>query len=170
METVYVILPQKLGMKLREKAEEMDSQPEELGVELILKGLNEELDPDELVEALSDKYLEEAKELLSKGDLIQAQPFKKALMENASLKFWGATASAIKMVGAKRGLKLKKHGSLWSLVDTLAKESRDRDILRFFGEANTLHRNFYENEMTETAVETLAEDIEKLIERLRRFS
>ena len=34
METVYVILPQKLGMKLREKAEEMDSQPEELGVEL----------------------------------------------------------------------------------------------------------------------------------------
>ena len=162
METVYVILPQKLGMKLREKAEEMDSQPDELGAELILKGLNEELDPDELVEhyqALSDKYLEEAKELLSKGDLIQA-----------SEKFWGATASAIKMVGAKRGLKLKKHGSLWSLVDTLAKESRDRDILRFFGEANTLHRNFYENEMTETAVETLAEDIEKLIERLRRFS
>ena len=39
-------LPQKLGMKLREKAEEMDSQPEELGVELILKELNEELDPD----------------------------------------------------------------------------------------------------------------------------
>ena len=65
METVYLILPQKLGMKLREKAEEMDSQPEELGVEL--KGLNEEMDPDELVEhyqALSDKYLEEAKELL----------------------------------------------------------------------------------------------------------
>ena len=120
----------------------MDSQPEELGLELILKGLNEELDPDELVEhyqALSDKYLEEAKELLKKGDLVQA-----------SEKFWGATASAIKMVGAKRGLKLKKHGSLWSLVDTLAKESRDRDILRFFGEANTLHR--YENEMTETAV------------------
>jgi len=91
METVYVILPQKLGMKLREKAEEMDSQPDELGVELILKGLNEEMDPDELVEhyqALSDKYLEEAKELLKKGDLIQA-----------SEKFWGATASAIKMVG-----------------------------------------------------------------------
>jgi len=155
-------LPQKLGMKLREKAEEMDSQPEELGVELILKGLNEELDPDELVEhyqALSDKYLEEAKELLKKRDLVQA-----------SEKFWGATASAIKMVGAKRGLKLKKHGSLWSLVDTLAKESRDRDILRFFGEANTLHRNFYENEMTETAVETLAEDIEKLIERPKSFS
>ena len=63
---------------------------------------------------------------------------------------------------------MKKHGSLWSLVDTLAKESRDRDILRFFGEANTLHR--YENEMTETAVATLAEDIEKLIEKLRRFS
>ena len=71
------------------------------------------------------------------------------------------------MVAAKRGLKQEKHGSLWSLVDTLAKEERDRDILRFFGKANTLHRNFYENEMTKTVVEIMAEDREKLISKLQ---
>jgi len=52
---VSIILPQKLGEKLRKKAEETDSLPEELGVELLQKSLNE--DPEELVEhyqALSD--------------------------------------------------------------------------------------------------------------------
>ena len=91
METVYLSLPQKLGMKLREKAEEVDSQPDELGVELILKGLNEELDPDELVEhyqALSDKYLEEAKELLKKGDLVQASE-KFWVQLHRQLRWWG---------------------------------------------------------------------------------
>lgn len=162
MGAASITLPHRLEAKLREKAEKTNSLREELGIDLLSKSLNEELDPEELVEhyqSLSEKYLTEAKEFLNKGDLVQA-----------SEKFRGATALTIKMVGAKRGLKLEKHGSLWSLVDTLAKESRDRDILRFLGEANTLHRNFYEKERTETAVETLAEDIEKLIDKLRRIS
>jgi len=36
--------------------------------------------------------------------------------------------------------------------------------------ANALHKNFYENEMSKEAVEVSAEDIEKLIEKLRRIS
>jgi hypothetical protein len=58
--------------------------PEELAVEILFKGLGEESDPEELVEhyrALSEKYLDEAKEFLKKGDLVQA-----------SEKMWGATA------------------------------------------------------------------------------
>jgi hypothetical protein len=61
------MLPQKLGVKLREKAEESGYLPEEFGVELIRRGLNEELDPEELLEhywVLSEKYLAEARELL----------------------------------------------------------------------------------------------------------
>ncbi len=81
---------------------------------------------------------------MKKGDL--AQPFKKALTENASLTFWGATALTIKMVAAKRGLKLKEHGSLWAFVNVLSKKSGDKDIIRLFNTANALHRNFYENE------------------------
>ena len=172
-EVTYIILPKRLGEKLRKKAEAAGYLTEELGVELLRKSLNEELDPEDLVEhyqALSEKYFEEAKEFLKKGDLVQAQPFKKALMENASLKFWGATALTIKMLAAKRGLKLEEHGSLWAFINILAMESKDRDIIGLFHVANGLHKNFYENEMPREAVEVSAEDIEKLIEKLRRIS
>ncbi len=70
MGAASIILPQRLSEKLREKAKETDSLPEELGVELILKGLNEELDPEGLVEhyqSLSEKYLDDARELLKEG-------------------------------------------------------------------------------------------------------
>ena len=89
MATASIILPQKLVVKLRDKAEERDSLPGE------------------------------GKECLSRGNLVQAQPFKKALAKNASLKLWGASATAVKSVAAQRGLKLEKHGALWHFVNTL---------------------------------------------------
>lgn len=155
-------LPQKLGLKLREKAEEAGYLPEEFGVELIRKSLNEELDPEDLVEhyrALSEKYLAEAKELLKEGDLVQA-----------SEKFWGASALAVKRIGAKRGLKLEQHGSLWSFISRLSREKGDKEIVRLFTVANGLHRNFYEAQMNKEAVEIVAGDIEKLIAKLKRIS
>ena len=36
--------------------------------------------------------------------------------------------------------------------------------------ANGLHRNFYEAQMNKEAIEIVAEDIEKLIEKLKRIS
>ena len=162
MGAASITLPQKLVVKLREKAEETDSLPEELGIELILKGLNEELDPEGLEEhyqALSDKYIEEAKELLNKGDLVQT-----------SEKLWGASALAVKRIAAGRGLKLERHGEIWSTVSRISRERGDEDIVVFFGDANALHRNFYENEMDKDAVEILLRRIEKLIEKLRKVS
>ena len=151
-EVTYIILPKRLGEKLRKKAEAAGYLTEELGVELLRKSLNEELDPEDLVEhyqALSEQYFEEAKEFLKKRDLVQA-----------SEKFWGATALTIKMLAAKRGLKLEEHGSLWAFINILATESKDRDIIGLFHVANGLHKNFYENEMPREAVEVSAEDIE----------
>lgn len=132
--------------------------PEELGVEFVLKGLNEELDPEDMVEhyrALSEKYLKEGEELLKEGDLAQS-----------SEKLWRAAASAVKMAAAKRGLRLEKHGSLWDFVDKLASERKDEDLLKFFHSANSLHRNFYEAQMTRRAVEVAGRDVRKLIEKL----
>ncbi|MFQ6120835.1 MAG: PaREP1 family protein [Methanosarcinales archaeon] len=162
MEVDAIILPQKLSEKLKEKAEETDYLPEELAVEMLFKSLGQELDPEELVkhyQALSEKYLKDAKEFMSKGDLVQA-----------SEKLWGATALKVKMVAAKRGLKLEKHGSMWSFISKLSIESEDEDIVRFFNTANALHKNFYENEMDQRALEISAKDIEKLIEKLKRIS
>ena len=161
MGNISIVLPQRLSEKLREKAEETDSMPEELGVELLQKCLNEELDPEELVEhyqALSDKYFTEAKEFLSKGDLVQT-----------SEKLWGAASLAVKSVAAKRGLKLEKHGSLWDFVSRLSRESGDRDIIRLFNAANGVHRNFYEDQMNKEALEVVAEDIEMLIAKLKQM-
>ena len=158
---ISIILPKKLDEKLRKKAEETGALPEELGIEFMLKGLNEELDPEDLVEhyqALSEKYLAEAKEFLSKGDLVQT-----------SEKLWGTSALAIKAIAAKRGLKLERHGSLWDFVNTLVKEGRDKDVVTFFGVANALHRNFYENEMARETVEISAENIEQLIAKLKEI-
>ena len=53
---------------LRKGAEKQGSFPEELVLELLEKRLNAEIDAEELAEALSEKYLEEAKA----GGLLQA--------------------------------------------------------------------------------------------------
>ena len=161
MELVSVTLPRKLSSRLRKKAQEIGTFPEELTVELILQGLNEELDPEELVEhyqALSEKYLAEARELLKKGDLVQT-----------SEKLWGATALAVKAVAAKRGLKLERHGSLWNFVSKLSKEKGDENIITLFIVANGLHRNFYEDQMNKESLEVAIKNIEQLIGKLRGF-
>ncbi len=157
-----ITLPAKLGEKLKAKAEETGYLPEELIVELISEGLDEKVDPEDLVEhyeTLGEKYLTEAKELLKEGNLVQA-----------SEKFWGASALAVKRAAAKRGLMLEKHGSLWDFVSLLSRESKDKEIVRLFSVANALHRNFYEAQMNKEVVEIVAEDIDKLIEKLRRIS
>jgi len=162
MEVASIILPQKLGVKLREKAEETGYLPEEFGVELIRRSLNEELDPEDLVEhyqSLSEKYLREAKELLKEEDLAQA-----------SEKFWGASALVVKAIAAKRGLTLEKHGSLWDFVSKLSKERGDEDIDIYFSVANSLHRNFYEAQTNKEVIEILARRIEVLIDKLREIS
>ena len=159
-EVISVFLPQKLGKKLRKRAEEMGYLPDELAVELLRERLNEELDPEDLVEhyrALSEKYLAEAKEFLSKEDLVQT-----------SEKLWGAAALAVKMVAAKRGLKFEAHRSLWDFVSRLSRESRDEEIITFFHVANSLHRNFYENQMNKASLEVAIRNIERLIEKLMR--
>ena len=95
-----ILLPRKLFEKLRERAEERGSLPEELAAEVIFKSLGEELDPAELVEhyrLLSEKYLAEAREFWGKGDLVQT-----------SEKLWGAASLAVKMAAAKRGFKVRK--------------------------------------------------------------
>jgi hypothetical protein len=153
------ILPKRLEEKIRQKAEEAGEFTEQLLVELLQQSLKEELDPEEVVEhyeALCDYYYQDAKELLSQRNRVQA-----------SEKLWGAAALTLKAVAAKRGLKLEKHGSLWSFLNMLAQESKDKEFIRLFNAANALHKNFYEDEMPMEAVEVSTEDIERLIAKLK---
>ena len=73
----------------------------------------------------------------------------------------------MKRIGAKKGLKLEEHGSLWSFVNMPAMESGDKDLTTLFHVANSLHRNFYEDEMKRETVEIAAVNIEQLITKLK---
>lgn len=156
---ISIILPEKLDEKLRERAEEAETFPEELAIELLRQDLNEELDPEDLAEhyqSLSEKYLGEAREFLGREDLVQT-----------SEKLWSAAALAVKAEAAKRGLKLERHGSLWNFVSKLSKESKDEEIITLFTAANGLHRNFYEDQMNKESLEISARNIERLIGKLK---
>ncbi|MBK5191000.1 MAG: hypothetical protein JJE19_05860 [Methanosarcinales archaeon] len=162
MGAASITLPQRLSEKLREKAEETGYLPEELGVEFVLKGLNEELDPEDLVEryqSLSKRHLADAKEILKRGDLVRA-----------SEKFGEASALAVKRIAAMQGLKSDKHGAIWSFMSRLSRESRDKELILLFHAANGLHKNIYENELDQKAVEITAESVENFIEELGRIS
>ncbi len=56
MATASILLPRKLGEKLKEKAAETGYLLDELGVEFVRRGLNEELDPDDLVEQYQQTF------------------------------------------------------------------------------------------------------------------
>ena len=158
MSAASIPLPARLREKLQQRgAEEKDTLPEEVGIELLEKSLDAELDPAELVEhyqVLSERYHSEARELLNTGDLVQA-----------SEKFWGASALAVKRIAATRGLKLEKHGAVWAFVSRLG-ERNDNELILLLHAAQGLHRNFYENELDRKAVEITAERVELLIEKL----
>ena len=83
---------------------------------------------------LNHKYLKEAEELIKEEDWVQA-----------SEKFWGAAATMVKSVAAKRGVNLRSHGALYGFVNSLEAECDDHELLRLFTAAGTLHQNFYEN-------------------------
>ena len=161
MISASIILPKKLREKLKEKAAEAGYLPDELCAELLCTSLNEELEPEDLIEqyqVLSDKYFNDAKELLKEDDLVQA-----------SEKLWGAAALTVKMVAVKRGLKLEEQGSLWDFLNTLSKERKDKQIIRLFYTASALHQNFYEAQMNKEVLEIALGDVEILITKLKRL-
>jgi len=117
---------------------------------------------------LNNKYLDEAEELIKKKDYVQAQPFKKALTEKASLKLWGAAAEIVKVTAAKRGIEIKSHRELYKFVAKLKTELGDPELLRLFSLAGALHQNFYENWLPPATVVDHAEAVKELVAKLKR--
>jgi hypothetical protein len=106
--------------------------------------------------ALNGKYLQDAERLLEEGDWTQA-----------SEKFWGAVAEVVKVVAAGRGWRHFSHRELREAVERLFRETGDGDFVRLFAEAESLHANFYENWMAGDTVKLYADDMRRLIDKLR---
>lgn len=156
---IIVEIPQRILRGLEERAKLSEKSLEEI----ILETLAEQVYPgdpetkEELHLKLSEKYLREAEELLSKGDLAQA-----------SEKGWGAAAQMVKAVAAKKGKELGSHGMLWEFVEELSRGMGDRELLTLWHVANSLHTNFYESWAPPEFVKKGLEDITRFIEKLKK--
>jgi HEPN domain-containing protein len=141
------------------EAERRGAAVDEVAVELLERALGASLDPPERAEfhrSLAEKFLQEAEELLAKGDYVQA-----------SEKAWGAAAQIVKAVAAKKGKELRSHGDLWRFVSEIAGE--DRELRRLWRTANSLHQNFYEGWMPPEDVKYAVEDVKQFVERLKKM-
>jgi hypothetical protein len=105
---------------------------------------------------LNGKYLKDAEELLAKGDYTQA-----------SEKFWGAAAEMVKAVAAKHGVRLGTYKSIVRYVLEVDKKHPEWRLQEAFAQAETLHVNFYEDNLPEEVVKVRAETVKRIIEKLK---
>lgn len=109
---------------------------------------------------LSNKYIKDAEALLKKGDLSQA-----------SEKLWGAFATIVKAIAAKRNKNIKTHDGISFYVASISKELKDESLLNASLSANALHQNFYENTLTSEHIKKGSKTIRLFINRMKsRFS
>jgi len=151
----------KLFERLKEEAIKKGVPVEELMIEALSKYLNISLDPDEKAELhlkLSEKFLQEAYDLLAKGDYVQA-----------SERGWDAAAQVVKALAAKEGKELKSHGDLWRYVNDLVKKLGDQELRHLWYSANCLHQNFYESWMPSESVQATLDDVKEFVEKMRKL-
>lgn len=103
---------------------------------------------------LNHKYLKDAEGLLLKEDYSQA-----------SEKFWGAFAEMVKSVASQRGLITRSHLGIGEIVELLQRELKFNLTEAYFA-ANSLHSNFYEEELTPEQVKRAAEIVKDAINLL----
>lgn len=77
----------------------------------------------------------------------------------ASELLWGSMAEALQAVAASRGKHLANHRSLHWFVAQLGKELEDKDLVAAFYQAEALHSNFHEVELT---IEDVAINLEPI--------
>ena len=106
-----------------------------------------------------EAFLAKARAYLAEGDLLQA-----------SEKAWGAAAQTVKAAGEQRGWRYQSHGDLFQIVERLADEQNDEELLSLFHVANSLHQNFYEGWQTDRLVEAGLQGIEEFVRRLDQQS
>ena len=87
-------------------------------------------------------------------------------LRQASEKFWGAAAQAMKAVATRRGWEHKTHAHAYQVVNNLTRLTGDRQIREWFNHADALHTNFYEDWMDAADIRSYADDVSQLISRL----
>jgi uncharacterized protein Yka (UPF0111/DUF47 family) len=108
----------------------------------------------------SCKYLENAFKAFKDGEPEKVGEF-----------LWGSVATALKaLVMAMKGVEVKSHGQLWEIARELVRETNDPSIYEAFKEANFLHSNFYEFQLSLDDIKNSAVKIEQLVKKLKNLT
>jgi len=146
-----VTLPEVIIEELRRRARGVGASIEEY----LFDVLTDDEDPIER----AGKYLEGAEELVKQS----RRELEEGDLRQASEKVWGACALAIKAHAlAKRGVRLESHRDLWEYKNEVARELGEW-VRAVFRQADSMHRNFYEDVATREDVEDTLKDVEKLV-------
>ena len=146
-----VTLPEVIIQELRKRARGIGASIEEY----LFDVLTGDEDPIER----AGKYLEGAEELVKQS----RRELEEGDLRQASEKVWGACALAIKAHAlAKRGVRLESHRDLWEYKNEVARELGEW-VRAVFRQADSMHRNFYEDVATREDVEDTLKDVEKLV-------
>ena len=105
--------------------------------------------------ATSSTLFDQAHIELQAGDLVQA-----------SEKFWGTAAQALKATAQHRGWEHNSHAHFFAIVRNIIDETGDKEILDLFNAANLLHVNFYEGMLRDDEVLAMSRRVGELVNRL----
>ncbi|MBI2871767.1 MAG: hypothetical protein HYY00_01085 [Chloroflexi bacterium] len=100
-------------------------------------------------------YLENAFIALRQGDVEKAGEF-----------LWGSMAEALKAVAAHKGTTLRQHREIREFARAIANELGERALWDAYGNAEHLHANFYEVELSLEDVAAIGESVKRAVERL----
>lgn len=95
---------------------------------------------------------------LETGDLIQA-----------SKKFWGSAAQALKCLAESRGWKHDSHAQFYNILAKIREETQNMELRQHFDAAAMLHTNFYENWLDEAGIRERSDDVRRFIEEIDRL-
>ena len=109
--------------------------------------------------SVSSTLFDQAQVELQAGDLVQA-----------SEKFWGAAAQALKATAQQRRWQHDSHAHFYQIVRNLVNETGDKGLVDLFNAANLLHINFYEHWLEPDEIQRLAEQVSQLLNRLEAIN
>lgn len=104
----------------------------------------------------SSKYLDDSEYLLNKGDYAQA-----------SEKIRWAVVTLLKAIAETKRKRLTSHQGINYFFSDIARELKDNTIHDMAAKANTLHQNFYENNLHPDSVKKYVKDLRRFILRLQ---
>ena len=106
--------------------------------------------------SLHEKYIKESDEF-----------FKQKNYSQVSEKLWGAAATITKAIAASRNKTIRSHDGIGFYLALIAEELKDKSILDIVSIANSMHQNFYEDNLPPEVIQRASQRIKLFSNRMR---